>query len=77
MQSQQAYTNVNRPGDNGTFVTPISTMSGYHPWGKTPDQARGELIDVVEIIQQQYEGNERSQPENFQVNAEEERYQLR
>jgi tRNA A37 threonylcarbamoyltransferase TsaD len=77
MQSQQAYTTVNRPGDNSTFVAPMSTMSAYHFWGKTPDQARGELIDVVEIIQQEYEGNERSLPENIYVSAEEERYQLR
>ncbi len=77
MQSQQAYTTVNRPGDHGTFVAPISTMSSHHLWGKTPDQARGELIDVVEIIQQEYEENERSLPDNVYVTAEEERYQLR
>lgn len=77
MQSQQGYTTVNRPNDNGTFVAHISTMSGYHPWGKTPDQARGELIDVLDMIQQEYEENERSLPENMEITAEEERHQLR
>ncbi|BAT55263.1 hypothetical protein NOS3756_42420 [Nostoc sp. NIES-3756] len=77
MQSQQAYTTLNRPGDNGTFVSAISTMSSYHPWVKTPDQARGELIDVVELFQQEYEENERSLPEYVHVSTEEERYQLR
>ncbi|MBD2344028.1 hypothetical protein [Anabaena subtropica] len=77
MQSQQGYTTVNRPGDNSTFVANISTMSGYHPWGKTPDQARGELIDVLDMIQQEYEENERFLPENVELIAEEERHQLR
>ncbi|BAB75385.1 type II toxin-antitoxin system HicB family antitoxin [Anabaena sp. FACHB-709] len=77
MQSQQGYTTVNRPGDNGSFVAHISTISGYNSWGKTPDQARGELIDVFEMIQQEYEENERSLQESVELTSEEERHQLR
>jgi predicted RNase H-like HicB family nuclease len=77
MQSQQGYTSVIRPDDHGTFMTNIPAMLGYHPWGKTPEQSRGEMIDVFEMIQQEYEEHERSLPDNVELVTDEERHQLR
>ncbi|QLE55637.1 type II toxin-antitoxin system HicB family antitoxin [Nostoc sp. TCL26-01] len=77
MQSQQGYTSIIRPDDNTTFMANIPAMLSYYPWGKTPDQARGELIDVFDMIQQEYEEHERSIPDKVEFAADEERHQLR
>ncbi|MEH2056295.1 MAG: type II toxin-antitoxin system HicB family antitoxin [Nostoc sp.] len=40
MKSLKDYTTVIRPDNNGTFVAYIPAISGCHPWGQTPDEAR-------------------------------------
>lgn len=52
--SLQEYTTVIRPDDNGTFVAYIPAIPGCHAWGKTPDEARSELINVFAMIQEEY-----------------------
>lgn len=54
MKSLQNYTTVIRPDDNGTFVAYIPAIPGCHAWGRTPDEARTELISVFEMIQEEY-----------------------
>ena len=46
------YTIVTRPDDNGTFVGYVPVISGCHAWGQTPDEARTELVDVFDMIEQ-------------------------
>ncbi|AFY47502.1 hypothetical protein Nos7524_1629 [Nostoc sp. PCC 7524] len=78
MKPQQDYTTLNRPGDYGTSVTHLPSISSCHAWGRTPDQARGELVYVFEMVQPEYEEQNRSQPDNFEpFSVEEERQQLR
>lgn len=50
MKSLQNYTIVIRPDDNGTFVAYVPAISGCFAWGKTPDEARAELVFVFEMI---------------------------
>ena len=45
MKSTQDYTTVIRPDDNGTFIAYIPAIPSCHAWGKTPDEARDELIN--------------------------------
>ena len=60
MKSLQDYTIVLRPDDNGTFVAYIPAIPGCHAWGRTPDEARAELLNVFEMIQAEYEQAGRS-----------------
>jgi predicted RNase H-like HicB family nuclease len=78
MKPQQDYTTANRPGDHGTYTaTHLPSICNCHNWGRTPDQARGELIYVVEMMQPEYEEQERSLLENVETFfLEEERHQL-
>ncbi|WP_066376226.1 MULTISPECIES: hypothetical protein [unclassified Anabaena] len=78
MKPQQDYTNLNRSDENGTFVTHLPFVSTCPAWGRTPDQARGELIYVFDMIQPEYEEQERSVSDSFEpFFLEEERQQLR
>ncbi len=54
MKSLQDYTVVIRPDDNGTFVAYVPAISSCHAWGRTPDEARAELVNVFEMIQEEY-----------------------
>ena len=54
MKSLQDYTTVIRPDDNGTFVAYVPAISSCHAWGRTPDEARTELVYVFEMIQEEY-----------------------
>lgn len=67
MKSLQKYTTVIRPDDNGTFVAYVPAISGCHAWGKTPDEARAELVFVFEMIQEEYAEQERSLPEDVEL----------
>ncbi len=55
MKSLQDYTIVLRPDDNGTFVAYIPAIPGCHAWGRTPDEARAELLNVFEMIQAEFD----------------------
>ncbi|MBW4677122.1 MAG: type II toxin-antitoxin system HicB family antitoxin [Desmonostoc geniculatum HA4340-LM1] len=67
MKSLQQYTTVIRPDDNGTFVAYVPAIPGCHAWGKTPDEARTELVYVFKMIQEEYEEQGRSLPENVEL----------
>jgi len=67
MKSLQNYTIVIRPDDNGTFVAYVPAITGCHAWGKTPDEARNELVFVFEMIQEEYAEQGRSLPEDVEL----------
>ncbi|MEH2154260.1 type II toxin-antitoxin system HicB family antitoxin [Nostoc sp.] len=67
MKSLQDYTTVIRPDNNGIFAAYIPAISGCHAWGQTPDEARAELVYVFEMIQEEYEEQRRSLPEDVEL----------
>ncbi len=63
------YTMIIRPEDNGTFAAYVPAIAGCHAWGKTPDEAQAELINVFEMIQDEYKEEGRLLPEDVDVKA--------
>ena len=61
------YTIIIRPEDNGTFAAYVPAIAGCHAWGKTPDEAQAELINVFEMIQEEYKEEGRLLPEDVDV----------
>lgn len=54
MRSLHSYTIVLQPDDNGTFVAYVPAIEGCHAWGETPESAQRELIDVFDMIRDEY-----------------------
>jgi predicted RNase H-like HicB family nuclease len=54
MKLLQDYTIVIRPDDNGTFIAYVPAIPGCHAWGKTTDEARAEILNVFEMIKEEY-----------------------
>jgi len=48
------YTMVIRPDDNGTFVAYVPTIPGCHALGRTPEEAQAELVNVFDMISEEY-----------------------
>lgn len=67
MKSVQDYTVVIRPDDNGTFVAYIPAISGCHAWGHTSDEVRAELDHVFEMIQEEYQEQGQSLPQDVEL----------
>lgn len=67
MKSLQDYTVVIRPDDNSTFVAYVPAIPGCHAWGQTPDEARTELVNVFEMIQEEYTEQGRSLPKDVEL----------
>lgn len=67
MKSLQDYTIVIRPDDNGTFVAYVPAIPECHAWGQTSDEARAGLIDVFDMIRDEYEEASRSLPQNVEL----------
>lgn len=67
MKSLQDYTVVIRPDDNSTFVAYVPAILGCHAWGQTPDEARTELVNVFEMIQEEYTEQRRSLPKDVEL----------
>ena len=63
------YTIIIRPEDNCTFSAYVPAIAGCHAWGKTPDEAQAELINVFEMIQEEYEEEGHLFPEDVDVKA--------
>jgi predicted RNase H-like HicB family nuclease len=63
------YTIIIRPEDNGTFAAYVPAIAGCHAWGETPDEAQAELINVFEMIQDEYKEEGRLLPEDVDVKA--------
>ena len=67
MRNLQNYTMVMRPDDNGTFVAYVPAIPGCHAWGKTPEEASNELVNVFEMMVEEYEEMGRSLPEDVEL----------
>ncbi|MGL5874121.1 MAG: type II toxin-antitoxin system HicB family antitoxin [Xenococcaceae cyanobacterium] len=67
MKALENYTVVIRPDDNGTFVAYVPAISACHAWGQTIDEARAELVNVFEMIQQEYEEAGLSLPQDVEL----------
>ncbi|MCZ7662230.1 MAG: type II toxin-antitoxin system HicB family antitoxin [Thermoleophilia bacterium] len=61
------YTVVIRPDDNGTFVAYVPAIDGCHAWGRTPDEARAELVNVFDMIAEEYREAGRRLPPDVQL----------
>lgn len=53
MKSLRDYTIVVSPDDNGTFVAYVPAIRGCHAWGRTPEAAQAELVNVFEMIKEE------------------------
>lgn len=67
MKSLKDYTIVLRPDDNNTFVAYVPAIPGCHAWGETLDEARAELVNVFEMIQEEYAEEGRLLPEDVEL----------
>lgn len=67
MKSLNDYTIVTRPDDNGTFVAYVPAIAGCHAWGQTPDEAKAELVNVFEMIQEEYQEQGRLLPDDVEL----------
>ena len=67
MRSLESYTVVLRPDDNGTFVAYIPAIAGCHALGQTPDEARAELVNVFEMIRDEYKEEGKLLPNDVEV----------
>ncbi|BAY85497.1 hypothetical protein NIES267_49970 [Calothrix parasitica NIES-267] len=54
MKSLKDYKIVIRLDDNNTFVAHIPAIPGCYAWGETDYEARAELVNVFEMIQEEY-----------------------
>ena len=67
MRSLKNYTVVLRPDDNGTFVAYLPAIAGCHAWGQTIEEAQAELIQVFEMIRDEYEEAGQELPGDVEV----------
>ena len=67
MKTLQEYTIVIRPDDNGTFVAYVPAISGCHAWGHTSEEASTELVNVFDMIQEEYQEEGRSLPADVEL----------
>ena len=67
MKTLQDYTIVIRPEDNGTFVAYVPAISGCHAWGYTSESARTELVNVFDMIQEEYQAEGRPLPSDVEL----------
>ncbi len=63
------YTVILRPDDNGTFVAFVPAIPGCHAWGRTPEEAQIELLNVFDMIREEHEEDGRMLPEDIDVKA--------
>jgi predicted RNase H-like HicB family nuclease len=63
------YTMVLRPDDNGTFIAYVPAIPGCHAWGRTPEEAQAELVNVFEMIKEEYEEEGRLLPQDVDLKA--------
>jgi predicted RNase H-like HicB family nuclease len=67
MHNLERYTIVIRPDDNGTFVAYLPAVPGCHAIGNTPAEAQAELVNVFDMIAQEYEEEGRTLPRDVPV----------
>jgi predicted RNase H-like HicB family nuclease len=62
MKTLQDYTLVIRPETNGAFVAYVPAIPGCHAWGRTSEDARTEIVNVFDMIQEEYQEENRTLP---------------
>ncbi|MBE9063566.1 type II toxin-antitoxin system HicB family antitoxin [cf. Phormidesmis sp. LEGE 11477] len=67
MSSLESYTVVLRPDDNGTFVAYVPAIEGCHAWVQTSEEARTELVNVFDMIRDEYAEEEKSLPSDVEL----------
>ena len=67
MRSLESYTVVVRPEDNGTFVAYVPAIVSCHAWGRTSEEARTELANVFDMIQEEYQEEGKSLPQDVEL----------
>ena len=67
MPGLNEYTVVTKPDDNGTFVAYVPAIPGCHAVGRTPDEARAELLSVFSMIVEEYTEEGRAMPPDVRV----------
>jgi predicted RNase H-like HicB family nuclease len=63
------FTVVLQPDDNGTFVAYVPAIPGCHALGRTPEEAQAELVNVFEMIKEEYEEEGKPLPRNIDLKA--------
>jgi predicted RNase H-like HicB family nuclease len=63
------FTVVLHPDDNGTFVAYVPAISGCHALGRTPEEAQSELVNVFEMIKEEYEEEGKPLPSDVDLKA--------
>ena len=67
MPSLETYTVVLRPDDNGTFVAYVPAIEGCHAWGQMPEEARTELVNVFDMIRDEYREEGKTLPKDVEL----------
>jgi predicted RNase H-like HicB family nuclease len=67
MNLLENYTIVLKPDDNGTYIAYIPAIEGCHAWGKTPEEARLELVNVFDMIREEYLEEKKSLPSDINL----------
>ena len=67
MKTLLDYTIILRPDDNKTFVAYVPAIEGCHAWGTTPEEARQELINVFEMICEEYQIQKKALPADVEL----------
>jgi predicted RNase H-like HicB family nuclease len=67
MRSLKDYTIVLRPDDNETFVAYVPAIAGCYAWAKTTEEAQAELIQVFEMIRDEYQQVGQELPKDVEV----------
>lgn len=67
MRSLKDYTVVLRPDSNGTFVAYVPAIVGCHAWGETTEEAQAELIQVFEMIRDEYQQTGQELPRDVEI----------
>lgn len=69
MKRLHDYTIILRPDDNGTFVAYVPAIPGCHAWGETPEEAQAEIVNVFEMIREEYREEGRQLPQDVDLEA--------
>jgi predicted RNase H-like HicB family nuclease len=69
MMGRYNYTMVLRQDDNGTFIAYVPAIPGCHAWGRTPEEAQAELVNVFEMIKEEHEEEGKLLPQDVDLKA--------
>lgn len=63
------FTVLLRPDDNGTYVAYVPAIPGCHAWGQSLEEACAELVNVFEMIKEEYEEEGKPLPPDISLKA--------